>query len=83
MQEMYAGSIDFGAILSKTVQLRLAAPPVVAGPPICYKCLELGQEHALRPVVDGFAVGTAGALEAKFKIIERGLWGVEGKRCHR
>lgn len=47
MQKMYAQASDLSAVLRKAIQLRLAAPPVVAGPPILYECLKLGQRDPL------------------------------------
>jgi hypothetical protein len=73
MQKMYAQASDLSAVLRKAVQLRLAAPPVVAGPPILYECLKLGQRDPLRPARDGLAVGKTCLLQSKFQIVECAL----------
>src|SRR5882724_790482 len=51
VQEMDIDAVDLCAILTKAVQHRLAATPVITRPPILQKRPELGEWNALRPII--------------------------------
>ena len=60
---MDAEAVDLGPELAELVELRLAAPPVVAVAPVRAQRLHLGQGRALRPVVDRLALRPARAVK--------------------
>ena len=73
VQEVNVEAVDLGAILVEAVQRRLAAPPVVARPPVLHERAQLGERHALRPIRDRLAFRPARVRQALPQIVEGAL----------
>jgi len=83
VQEVDVEAVDRRAVLIKSVQHRLAAAPVVVGPPVVHERAQLGERHALRPVADRLAFRPARPCQTLPQVIESALRRVVGERRDR
>ena len=73
VQEVNINAVDLGQALTKTVELPLAAPPVITRTPVVDESLDERQGRTLRPVIDQFGVGPAREFEPSPQIVKT-LW---------
>jgi len=80
VKKMDAQPVDASAILAKSVQPRLASPPVLQVAPVLYQGLDLLQGWPLARVRNGLPFGPARAPQPVVQLNELRLWNCKLER---